>query len=201
MIVVIHRWYYSLAVVCTSNAYGSKYKNDNGHSCIVITVVCTSNAYGSKYNNHNGHSCIDIIYLIVKIIYTWKYYLFNRHYTYVYIIGFWRSVCVVACGMRVSACSRESVVGKAAMRVWECVVGKTVPYESKTNGGKGWKDISVRIQYFVNFSQVCAHYWMLKKWLERTPSKYICTINNVKKRSTRWFHMSPKQMGGKAGKT
>ncbi len=175
-----------------------------------------------------------------------------------YIIGCWRSVCVVACGMRVSVCavyvcsresvvdktairvwecvvgkatvrvrwarqqqmtmcclmlwptnhtkqlyvcSRESVVGKAAMRVWECVVGKTVPYESKTNGGKGWKDISVRIQYFVSFSQVCAHYWMRKKWLERKPSKYICTINNVKKRSTRWFHMSPKQMGGKAGKT
>ena len=35
-------------MVCTSNTYGSKYNNDNGHSSIDINVVCTSNVYGSE---------------------------------------------------------------------------------------------------------------------------------------------------------
>ena len=54
-----------------------------------------------------------------------------------------------------------------------------VPCESKTNGKEGWKDINVGNGHFADFSQGCAHYWMLKKWLERTPSKCVCTINNV----------------------
>ena len=33
------------------------------------TVVCTSNAYGSKYNNDNSHSCIDITVVVVLILY------------------------------------------------------------------------------------------------------------------------------------
>ena len=54
-----------------------------------------------------------------------------------------------------------------------------VPCESKTNGKEGWKDINVGNGHFADFSQGCAHYWMLKKSLERTPSKYVCTIKNV----------------------
>ena len=53
-------------MVSTSNTYGSKYNNDNGHSSIDINVVFTSNVYGSKYNNDNGHSSIDITVLCVR---------------------------------------------------------------------------------------------------------------------------------------
>ena len=46
---------HDITVVCTSNAYGSKWNNDSGHSYIDITVMCTLNAYGSKWNNDSGH--------------------------------------------------------------------------------------------------------------------------------------------------
>ena len=56
---VVLYWISTSTVACTSDTYGSKYNNDNGHSSIDITVVCTSNPYGSKYyNNDNGHPCI-----------------------------------------------------------------------------------------------------------------------------------------------